>query len=245
MIPPRPIPSHGVQRVADIHYRCEPFDWAFAREEAPAIEVHWASVLAGKPALFDGRVLVAHHLALPREESGRLEAAGFETGYKPFLAWRDFGFPGAPLFNLFPMGALQSADGSFMLGAMSKGTTSAGRLYFPAGTPDPSDVRDDGSVDLAGNILRELREETGLMPSDVELDPDWMLVFDGARVACMKRLCCGLDAEAMQKRFAAFRATQSDPELDALVPMRSVADFQEDRMPGFMLTYLRHAFAGR
>lgn len=239
------IPAQGVQSVAAIDYRCEPYSWAFARDEAAAIERHWADVLAGKPALFDGRVLVAHAMAIDPANGGTLTAAGFETGYKPFLCWRDFGFPGVPLFNLFPMGALQSADGAFMLGAMGAGTTSAGRLYFPAGTPEPADVQADGAVDLVGNILRELREETGLAPPDVALDEDWTLVFDGARVACMKRVRCRLDAAAMLARFAAFRAAERDPELDALVPMRSPADFQPERMPGFMLTFLRHAFAAR
>ena len=234
--------ADGIQRLAAIDYRCEPYDWVFAREAAAEIEAHWATVLAEKPALFDGRVLVAQRLAIEPSGGGILRAVGFETGYKPFLCWRDFGFPGAPVANLFPMGALQSADGAFMLGKMSAGTTSAGRLYFPAGTPEPADVR-DGVVDLEGNILRELEEETGLTPADVELEAGWTLVVDGARVACMKRVRCGLDAETMLRRFAAFRAMQGDPELDALVPMRRPDDFQEDKMPAFMLSYLRYAFA--
>ena len=237
------IPSEGVQPVAAIDYRCGAYDWAFARDEVAAIDDHWALMLARKPALFDGRVLLAHRMAVEPSGGGTLQALAFETGYKPFLCWRDFGFPGTPLFNLFSMGALQSADGAFMLGAMAAGTTSAGRLYFPAGTPEPADVRPDGVVDLAGNILRELEEETGLMPPDIVLDEDWTLVFDGARVACMKRVRCRLDAASMLQRFAAFRAAEPDPELDALVPMRSPADFQAERMPGFMLTYLRHALA--
>ncbi len=233
----------GIQAAAAIDYRCEPYDWAFPREQSAAIDAHWATIVAAKPAVFDGRVLVAHRVAL--EPGGVLRAAGFETSYKPFLCWRDFGFPGPPVFNLFPMGALESADGAFMLGRMGAGTTSAGRLYFPAGTPEPADVRADGTVDLAGNIRRELAEETGLRSADVSLDADWTLVVDGARLACLKRVRCHLDAGAMLDRFAAFRAAEDDPELDALVPMRSAADFQEDRMPGFMQTYLRHAFAAR
>ena len=236
-------PAEGVRPVARIDYRCEPYDWTFARAEAAAIDAHWAAVQAAKPALFDGRVLVAHRMAIEPDNGGVLRATGFETGYKPFLCWRDFGFPGEPLFNLFPMGALQSADGAFMLGAMSAGTTSAGRLYFPAGTPEPADVRADGTVDLAGNILRELQEETGLTPAEVDLDPDWLLVFDGARVACMKRVRCRLDTAALLRRFTEFRAEEREPELDALVPMRSTEDFQSDRMPGFMQTFLRRAFA--
>ena len=214
--------QHGVRRVAAIDYRCTPYDWAFARDEAAGIDRFWTAALAEKPALFDGRVLMAHQLAVEPDGDGLLRASGFETGYKPFLAWREFGFPGASLANLFAMAALRSRDGAFMLGQMSAGTTSAGRLYFPAGTPEPCDVR-DGLVDLQGNVLRELEEETGLTAADVVLDPGWVVVFDGARVACMKPARCHLGAAALAERVQAFRATQAEPEL--------------------MLTFLRGAFA--
>lgn len=224
-----------IVRVARIDHRVVPFDWAFARDEAARIDAHWAEQRRQKPALFDGRVLLAHHLSV---EGDCLHGACFETGFKSFLSWRDFGFPGAPVANCFAMAALRSADGAFMLGEMSSSTANAGRLYFPSGTPEPADADADGRVDLDANTLRELEEETGLRPDEVAMEVGWTIVFDGPAVGCMKRVQSSATASELQARLATFNATQDDPELISLVPVKSAADYDSDRLPACVVSYL-------
>ena len=174
-------------------------------------------------------------------EHDSLRGACFETSYRSFLSWRDFGFPGSRIWNLFAMPALRAADGAFMLGEMSANTANAGRLYFPAGTPEPSDADSDGRVDYEANILRELEEETGLSPADVALEPGWTIVSAGPLVACMKVARTTLPARDLQARQAAFNAGHPHPELARLIPIYGSEDYDTTRMPAFMLRYLAYA----
>ncbi len=112
--------------------------------------------------MWNGRVLLGRN---PVFSGDRFSAAYFETDFASFLAWRDWGFPDAAVFNGFGMGALRCADGAFVLGEMGPHTANAGRIYFPSGTPDLDDIR-DGMVDISGSVTRELEEETGLAPGE-------------------------------------------------------------------------------
>jgi 8-oxo-dGTP pyrophosphatase MutT (NUDIX family) len=230
--------EHSIATVTDIECRIEAYDWPFPQAERHRIDIHWDAVRSRKPSLFNGRVLMSHRLDV---EGDMLRGGCFETDYKPFLSWRDFGFPGAPVANCFAMPALRAACGAFMLGAMSATTANSGKLYFPAGTPEPSDADANGRVLFERNILRELEEETGLTIANVTLDPLWTIVFAGPLVACMKVARSPLTAQALQAHFDSFRATQADPELDRLVAVRSPDDFDPARMPAFMTRYLSAA----
>ena len=75
------------------------------------------------------------------------------------------------------------------------------------------------------------------------LAPTWTAVFAGRLLALMRVARSPLDVAALRARFAAFRAGQAEPELDALVPVRDERDFDAARMPAFMLRYLREALA--
>ncbi len=234
-----------IATVATVDYRIEPYRWNFAQAEAARIDAHWDNLRAAKPSLFDGRVLLARDVMLDPAGGGVLRGRCFEASYRSFIGWRDFGYPGAYVINGFAMAALRSACGAFMLGAMSATTANAGRLYFPAGTPEPCDAGPDGRVDFNNNILRELEEETGLSAADVTLAPTWTAVFAGPLLALMKVARSPLDVTALQARFAEFRAAQDQPELDRLVAVRDERDFDASRMPAFMLHYLRAALAGQ
>ncbi len=50
------------------------------------------------------------------------------------------------------MGAVRASDGAFLLGVMGAHTANAGKIYFPAGTPDPDAMSSGETVDLAGSV---------------------------------------------------------------------------------------------
>jgi len=103
-----------------------------------------------------------------RSSSGeRFTASYFETDFASFLAWRDWEFPDREVFNGFGMARCAAADGAFVMGEMGGHTANAGRIYFPAGTPDLDDIKGD-TVDIAGSVVREVGEETGLSPADYQ-----------------------------------------------------------------------------
>lgn len=227
--------------VARVESRVTPFDWDFARLRAGDISAHWAQAKAEKPAMFDGRVLLGHALDHVPDEGGLLRSLYFETAFSAFLAYRDFGFPGS-VFNGFAMAALRSADGAFLLGEMGPHTASAGMSYFPAGTPDPGDVIGD-RLDLAGSVVRELQEETGIALEREQLDSAWTIVRLGGRVACMKPVLLPARAEEIAARVEAFLASETHPELSRLHVVRGMADVDKLRVPEFARVYLAHEFA--
>ncbi len=228
-----------IESVARIVYPVEAWQWPFLTERAGDIDAHWTKIHAVNPRLFNGRVLLMRGDHIEDEPQGRvLRGSAFEIDYKAFLAWRAFDFADQTVTNVFAMSALRSADSAFLLGRMGENTVAPGRIYFPAGTPDRGDIK-DGHVDFDGSALRELTEETGFGAADVTLAEDWTLVFDRRYLACMKLMQAKESAATLIARFAAFHAHEKEPELAALVPVFSTADFDAAHMPPFMLSYLR------
>jgi 8-oxo-dGTP pyrophosphatase MutT (NUDIX family) len=183
--------------------------------------------------MWNGRVLLARR---PRFEGLCFSAEYFETDFASFLAWRDFGFPDRDIVNGFGMGALRSSDGAFVLGEMGSHTANAGRIYFPAGTPDLDDVR-DGTVDIPGSVAREAEEETGLGPADYRAGPDWWCVDIGTSVAMIRELHVDMSGEALQAKIEANLAQQSQPELSAIHLVRKRSDLTA-AMPRFVTAWL-------
>jgi 8-oxo-dGTP pyrophosphatase MutT (NUDIX family) len=213
-------------------------DWPWARANRALIEAYWGQLTSGNPAFYNGRVLVRRHQSL---QEGRLTLRYVETDYASFIAFRDHGFPDPATGNGFAMAALRSADGAYLLGRMGDHTANAGKIYFPAGTPDPDDVLPDGTVDLAGSVLRELTEETGLTAQDVELTDRWVVTFAGARTAMMREVRVPDEGEAARDRILAHLAGEERPELSDIRIVRRAEDIDSEAMPPFMQAFLRFA----
>jgi 8-oxo-dGTP pyrophosphatase MutT (NUDIX family) len=210
-----------------------PRPWRFAEERRADVEAHFVSLKREKPDLWNGRVMMLHDWTL---SDGTLKGAFLETDFASMLAWRDWGAPDDTVRNCFAQGALRSADGAFLLGVMGAHTANAGRIYFPSGTPDPDDVA-GGRVDLAGSVMRELAEETGLSAADVAPDAGWHAVLAGMRIALMKTLRSAEPAEALRGRILANLARQETPELADIRVVRGPADL-DPMMPSFIAAYL-------
>ncbi len=227
----------AIVELSRIEARIEPFDWAFARDNGPAIAAHWAKISAGKPAMFNGRILLQHRAEIVDD----VFAAGyFETDYAAFMAWRDAGHPGPVIRNGFAMAALRAADGAFLLGRMGAHTANPGKVYFAAGTPDRDDVRPDGAVDLAGSVTRELGEETGLTLDEIVVEARWTAVILPGRIAFMRPVRLRWTAVEARALMLERIGRQDEPELSDIVILRSPAESARLDMPPFMRPYLAH-----
>lgn len=219
--------------------RLEPADWPFAVEERAAIAANWARFVAEKPASFNGRVFLQHQWSL----TGRCYLGRYlETDFASFIAWRDFGHPGRPMRNGFSMAALRARDGAYLLGVMGEGTANPGKVYFAAGTPDPDDLLPDGTIDLAGSVLRELMEETGLRAAEVRVEESWRAVIHGVRAAFMRPVLIDLPAREARDLILSRFAGLDHQELADIHIVAGPADIDAARMPPFQVAYLEDAF---
>jgi 8-oxo-dGTP pyrophosphatase MutT (NUDIX family) len=228
-----------IETVETIDIRVEPYDWPFARERARDIDAHWQELCVARPHLFNGRVFLFRNMSV---KDGRLSGSCFETGFRGFIAQRDFGYPDKMAFNCFAQGALRAPDGAFLLGEMAAHTANAGRIYFPAGTPEPSDAI-DGRLDLDKSVMRELTEETGLSADHITPEPGWTIVFERQMIACLKPMRLKLNRLAALARIAEHIASEKHPELARIHVAASPADIDAQRMPLFIQAYLARELA--
>ncbi len=227
-----------IHRVTTLDLVVEPWSWPFAKIRAAEIAEHFAGERRKKPKMWNGRVLLGRKPVFSGE---RVTASYFETDFASFLAWRDWGFPDKDVFNGFGMGALLCRDGAFVMGEMGAHTSNAGRIYFPSGTPDLDDIR-DGAVDIAGSVVRELEEETGLSPADYRGDPHWHCVYTGPALAMLRILRVDMPGDVLRARIEANLAGQDQPELSAIHLVRSAADINA-AMPRFVTAFIEAQFA--
>jgi 8-oxo-dGTP pyrophosphatase MutT (NUDIX family) len=216
------MPAHlEIIHLKGVDARYDPAPWPFAEERKAEIDAIWAKASAGKPQLFNGTVPLSN---------------------ASFIAWPQLGKPGPERRNGFAMAALRSADGAFILGVMGPQTYNAGKIYFAGGTPDMEDVTEDGRVDLATSMVRELKEETGLRDEEFAIDANWTLVADGHRAAFLKPARLVYTADEA-RRVIRSRLAATDQELADVAVVRRPQDIDEAMMPDFAKAYMRAVFA--
>lgn len=218
----------------------EPAPWPFAEARRAEIDAWFAELQRRKPAIWNGRVLVLHRYEL---RNGVFRGAYLETDYASFAAWRHWQPADAGVHDCFGAGAVIAADGAVLLGVMGAHTANAGWIYFPCGTPDPSDII-DGRVDLDFSVARELKEETGLAIAALAPAPGWTTVIDGSLIVHIKTLRSRLAADALKTKMLAHLASEAEPELADIRIVRGPADV-DPAMPAFVTAFLDAHFSGR
>ena len=235
---------NGLPRIYDIdRIDCRRVDyvWPYERDNAETIQRHWAARRRDTPSLYDGRVLLACRVETD-DSCTTLRMDVFETGFSAFLAWRDSGWPDRSVFNCFSMPAVRSSDGGFLVGEMTADHSVAGALYFPCGTPDPSDLDATGEVDLLGSLTRELAEETGLDASRGALQPRWTVVVSGQWIACIRTIDWSEDAASLAAEARRRIAAQTRPELADVHILSRQSELSDPRLPPYMTAFLARAF---
>jgi 8-oxo-dGTP pyrophosphatase MutT (NUDIX family) len=231
-----------IRRVSRVEACCRPFDWRWPQQNRAFVEENWKRRTAGKPLMFNGRVLLLQDVAF---EQDLCRNTYFEVDYADFVAWIDKSYPDPAIANGFAMGALRGSDGAYICGVMGNGTTNAGRVYFPAGTPDLSDLRPNGTVDLATSLTRELAEETGLQESDYHVDDEWIIVQRWPTIALLRMVTLPMPAEEGAAKIRANIARQHEPELQDVRIIRGSEDIDPERMPLFLQSFFGWVFDQR
>jgi hypothetical protein len=222
----------------DLSFTPEP--WRFADERRPEIDAFFADLQKQNPSLWNGRVLLMHRHVV---REGIFEGDYLETDYASFIAWRRWGSPPAGVRDCFSAAAVVSTEGAVLLGEMGPHTANAGKIYFPCGTPDPSDIV-GGKVDLAWSVERELKEETGLDICDFTVEPGWTTVIDGPLIVQIRTLRSNDSAEVLHTRMLAQLASEAQPELSDIRIVRGPQDYTSAMQP-FVTAFLDGLFFTR
>lgn len=218
----------------------DPRPWPFAVERRAEIDAFFAQLQREKPAVWNGRTLLLYECAMTE---GVLRGRYLETDYASFTAWCTWGRPPAGAYDCFGAGAVITADNAVLVGVMGPHNFNAGHIYFPCGTPDPSDII-NGKVDLDFSVRRELKEETGIDVSELTMEPGWIAIVDGNLIAHIKPLRSPENAESLRDRILAHLASEDEPELSDIRIVRGPADF-DPAMTRWVTAFLRYHFEGR
>ena len=213
-----------VRRCATVSLSVAAGDWGYARRQATGIDTHWASRSRESPAMFNG---VIHLMREVVHEQNAFLGVFLQTDFKSYLHWREHGFPEAGVRDGFGSALIRSAEGHVILDRQRAGNLNSGLAYLPGGFIDPRDVTADGSIDIDGSILRELAEETGLLPAELDMQPGYILIVHGPLVSMVRELRSRLDAAALRERILAHIAADPHAELSDAVIVRTPADIAD------------------
>ncbi|TPM30633.1 hypothetical protein FKO01_35640 [Mesorhizobium sp. B2-3-3] len=220
------LPRNVILPVDTIDVRLDPGPHPFARDNECAIAENWQREIAANPALFDGTVVLLSQLAWG---DNRLVGRCHAVNYSTFMLWRKRR-ENSGAEHAYAHAMLVAGDNALVAIRMGARTASPGRVYFAAGSFEPLDFR-DGQVDVDFNMIREVREETGLDLSNAERGKRYHALSTASGTVIFRRYHQTAPADEIARRISAFVATETDPEIEGPVIIRHAADLPDSLAP--------------
>lgn len=168
--------------------------------------------LARNSKLFNGDVFVLHRWSVA---DGILSGAALSAKFSAYLYWRNGGVAQAPYEEAFATTVLISRDGGVLLARSVSGTLNEGRYCSPGGLFDRRDVEGSRRIDAAGAAARELQEEVGLLPLELDRQPGFLLAHVPPYLAVASVFRSALTGDELLGRVGGFLAGETEPELEA------------------------------
>ncbi len=189
-----------------------------------AIDAHWAQRLAANPSFFNGVVYVLADYTITDDAFiGTCAPIAFKT----FLYWMDHGSPDAGFRDISGAAIVVSREHHLVLGCNAGQTLSAGQASFFCGFIDARDVTPDHRIDIDGNIVRELAEETGLVATDIRRDPRYFVTFQGRVVSLGVAFLSRLSAPTLQRRIMAHSLREDAAEISDVLIIKSAGELAQ------------------
>jgi 8-oxo-dGTP pyrophosphatase MutT (NUDIX family) len=201
------------------------------------IESNWEREATANPHLFNGQMVLQRYLTYDR---GVIRGVAHVIPYSTLLWWRKRSDPEGAL-HLFGFAVIVSSDGAIIAIRMSERTANPGQVYCAAGSLDLSDIV-DGKLDVAGNMIREVREETGLDLSEAEADQHFYASHRDNRIVAFRLYRFPVTSAELAARIEAHMPHDEEQEIDGVVVIRS-ADHAAHKYNPLMLPILDWYFA--
>lgn len=226
--------------VAECSLRVADWKWPLSEQHASEIERYWQRRIGETPTLFNGTVYLFNDYTIDEQ---RLLGTLFKTDFKTLLYWRSL--PLSERGNVREASGsslIRSAEGHLLYGRQAPGQLNSGRIYPPSGVIDADDVAGD-AIDIDASIRRELGEETGLKPTDLERVPGYRVALVGGHVTVGIEWRSSLAAAELRERILGFLQSETQPELDDIVVVGRGAASAAASMPEHARVFM-HALLG-
>lgn len=213
------IPENQVFRLDAVRLEVDAAEHPWQVAEDAAIAAHWAREQVERPWLFNGTTLIHRGLRLA---DGAITGLSHRAPYAALLHWVK-SQPAADVWHLFGSAVMLSSDNAMLLIRMAAKTANPGRVYAPSGSLDESDISGI-TVDLEGNMRREVREETGIDLSRTPAERQLLCWRRGGRVAIYRRFRLDQPAAVLAERMRAHIRTDPEQEIEDVVVVRGPGD---------------------